>query len=197
LDKSIASDCNVGGFGIDGIMSTIIGASLSQPKKTHYCVLGDLAFFYDMNALGNRHIKSNIRILLINNGLGQEFRNPSFENNYHFEEDFNTYIAARGHYAQQSLSLVKHYAEDLGFEYLTAKSKEDFKENMERFYTSKNTKKPMLFEVFTDSALETEALQTICTTISSNKSTFIGKLKQTIKKSIPEEKKQAIRTLLE
>lgn len=197
LDKSIASDCNVGGFGIDGIMSTIIGASLSQPKKTHYCVLGDLAFFYDMNALGNRHIKSNIRILLINNGLGQEFRNPSFENNYHFEEDFNTYIAARGHYAQQSLSLVKHYAEDLGFEYLTAKSKEDFKENMERFYTSKNTKKPMLFEVFTDSALETEALQTICTTISSNKSTFIGKLKQTIKKSIPEEKRQAIRTLLE
>lgn len=197
LDKSIVSDCNVGGFGIDGIMSTIIGASLSQPEKTHYCVLGDLAFFYDMNALGNRHIKSNIRILLINNGLGQEFRNPTFEKSYHFEEDFNTYIAARGHYAQQSSSLVKHYAEDLGFEYLTAKDKEDFKENMERFYTSKNTEKPIIFEVFTDSALETDALQTICTTTSSNKNTFIGKLKQTIKKSIPEEKRQAIRTLLE
>lgn len=197
LDKSIVSDCNVGGFGIDGIMSTLIGASLSQPEKTHYCVLGDLAFFYDMNALGNRHIKSNIRILLINNGLGQEFRNPTFEKNYHFEEDFNTYIAARGHYAQQSSSLVKHYAEDLGFEYLTAKDKEDFKENMERFYTSNITEKPILFEVFTDSCMETNALQTMCTILSSNKSTVLGKLKETIKKSIPEAKRQAIRTLLE
>ena len=85
----------------------------------------------------------------------------------------------------------------MGFEYLTAKSKEDFKENMERFYTSKNTEKPIIFEVFTDSALETNALQTMCTILSSNKSTVLGKLKETIKKSIPEAKRQAIRTLLE
>lgn len=197
IDDTIASDCNVGGFGIDGIMSTIIGASLSQPQKIHYCVLGDLAFFYDMNALGNRHIGSNLRIMVINNGVGQEFRNPSFENNYHFGEDFNPFIGAKGHYAQQSSSLVKHYAEDLGFEYLSAKNKEEFRGNAGSFYTSNITEKPMLFEVFTDSCMETNALQTMCTILSSNKSTVLGKLKETIKKSIPEAKRQAIRTLLE
>lgn len=196
IDKSIISDCNVGGFGIDGIMSTVIGSALATPNKIHFCVLGDLAFFYDMNALGNRHILPNLRILVVNNGLGQEFRNPSFENNYHFENDFNTYIAAQGHYAQQSAHLVKHYAEDLGFEYLSAKNKEEFIDNVECFYNSNITEKPILFEIFTDSCMETEALQTMCTILSSNKSTVLDKLKQTIKKSIPEEKRQAIRTLL-
>jgi 2-succinyl-5-enolpyruvyl-6-hydroxy-3-cyclohexene-1-carboxylate synthase len=57
-------------------------------------VVGDLAFFYDLNALGNHYIKNNIRILLVNNGEGIEFKNylhPAFK----FGDAANEYFAAR------------------------------------------------------------------------------------------------------
>ena len=44
LDSSIQTSCNVGGFGIDGACSTLIGASLANPEKIHFLVVGDLAF---------------------------------------------------------------------------------------------------------------------------------------------------------
>ena len=63
---------NTGGFGIDGILSTLVGASLADKEKLFFAILGDLAFFYDMNVAGNRHVGNNIRILFINNGKGTE-----------------------------------------------------------------------------------------------------------------------------
>lgn len=193
IDDTIASDCNVGGFGIDGILSTIIGASLSQSHKTHYCVLGDLAFFYDMNALGNRHIGSNLRIMVINNGVGQEFRNPSFENNYHLGEDFNPFIGAKGHYARQSTELIKHYATDLGFKYFSAQNKEEFANRAKRFFTSAN--ESIIFEIFTDSAEETLALNTMCNIIAK-KGSIIETFKRNLLNNISNDKIEAIRTLL-
>ncbi|MCI7443348.1 MAG: 2-succinyl-5-enolpyruvyl-6-hydroxy-3-cyclohexene-1-carboxylate synthase, partial [Clostridium sp.] len=68
ISPTISCYCNTGGFGIDGIVSTLIGSSLVNKSKLHFCVVGDLAFFYDLNAIGNRDIGNNIRILLINNG---------------------------------------------------------------------------------------------------------------------------------
>lgn len=65
----------MGGFGIDGPLSTALGAAIACPDKTTFIVTGDLAFFYDLNVLGNRHMDNNMRILLINNGCGTEFRN--------------------------------------------------------------------------------------------------------------------------
>ena len=66
---------NTGGFGIDGGLSSCVGACLANPERIHFMVIGDLAFFYDMNVLGNRHVLKNIRVLLINNGRGTEFTN--------------------------------------------------------------------------------------------------------------------------
>ena len=71
----VESNCNVGGFGIDGILSTVVGAAIARPEKIFFAVVGDLAFFYDLNSLGNRHRPENLRILLINNGRGTEFTN--------------------------------------------------------------------------------------------------------------------------
>ena len=39
--------CPVGGFGIDGASSLIVGASFVHPEKLYYGITGDLAFFYD------------------------------------------------------------------------------------------------------------------------------------------------------
>ena len=65
-EKNIDFYSNTGGFGIDGPLSAALGGALAKPDTIHYLVVGDLAFFYDMNALGNRHFPNNIRILLIN-----------------------------------------------------------------------------------------------------------------------------------
>lgn len=139
-------------------MSTLLGASLANPEKLYYGVIGDLAFFYDLNSIGNRHTANNLRILLVNNGKGIEFR---LYNHHaaHFGTDGDEFIAAAGHYGNKSKSLVKNFAESLGFEYLSASSKEDFESTYQRFLEPRITERPMLFEVFTDSDEESRALQ--------------------------------------
>lgn len=157
IPNSVLSYCNTGGFGIDGGISSLIGASMVYQQSLFFGVFGDLLFFYDMNSLGNRDIKPNLRIIVINNGLGQEFKNVSFPGSLLLGEDIDKFTAAKGHFACQSKTLVKDYAENLGFEYLTASNKEEFNSVYERFITSEMTDKPMLFEIFTDSKDETEA----------------------------------------
>lgn len=160
IDKSISSICNVGGFGIDGCLSTALGASIVSPDKLCFCVLGDLAFFYDMNSIGNRYLGKNLRILLINNGKGTEFRHYSHPASM-FGKEADDYIAAAGHYGNKSSNLVKHYAEDLGFEYLSAASKEEFMDVYQEFVTQDDKEKPILFEIFTESKNESNALKII------------------------------------
>lgn len=157
IPHSVLSYCNTGGFGIDGGISSLIGASMVNQQSLFFGVFGDLLFFYDMNSLGNRDIKPNLRIIVINNGLGQEFKNVSFPGSLLLGENIDKFTAAKGHFACQSKTLVKDYAENLGFEYLTASNKEEFNSVYERFITSEMTDKPMLFEIFTDSKDETEA----------------------------------------
>ena len=147
---------NTGGFGIDGILSTTLGASLANSGKLYFCVLGDLAFFYDMNALGNRHVGSNLRILLVNNGHGHTMRSRDNPGRM-FGDDADRYIAAAGHFGNMSSLLVKHYAEDLGFEYLSASSKEEYLEKVGIFTDPSFGSKPLVFEVFIDPAQENEA----------------------------------------
>lgn len=158
VDSTINTACNVGGFGIDGGMSACFGASQVQSDKLYFLVIGDLAFFYDMNVLGNRHLRSNLRILLVNNGKGVEFSQHG-----HAAESFgdaaDQFISAAGHFGQQSPDLVRNYAENLGFEYFSASNKEEFLELHERFVHPELTDKPMLFEVFTNSEDESKALE--------------------------------------
>ena len=158
IDNSTEIFCNEGGFGIDGNLSSLIGASLMNPKKLYFGVVGDLSFFYDMNSLGNRHVGNNIRILLVNNSLGAEFH--LFKQlNCIFVNDISKFVSAGGHFGHQSPILVRHYAEDLSYEYLSACNKEEFEQIYSRFVTPELTDKPMIFEVFTKVEDENEALK--------------------------------------
>ncbi|MCR4611014.1 MAG: thiamine pyrophosphate binding domain-containing protein [Lachnospiraceae bacterium] len=154
---------NTGCRGIDGAVPTLLGMSLACSEKIHYAVMGDLTFFYSFNVLGNRHVGRNLRILLVNNGCGQEFNiYPNrayriFEGNH---DRINEYIAAGGHTGTKSKQLVKHFAEDLGFKYMTASSKEDFIKVLPIFMNDKMNQS-MLFEVFTDVDDENDALKKI------------------------------------
>ena len=152
--------CPVGGFGIDGATSMMIGTSLANPDHLCYCVTGDLAFFYDLNAIGNRHIHKNIRIILINNGVGVEFKKCYAMAYRLLGEEVNPFVAAAGHFGNKSQCLVKHLAEDLGFEYLTASDKDSFY-NVKNRFLSKESAKPMLLEVFVNDSDESDALNII------------------------------------
>ena len=148
---------NDGTMGIDGQVSALIGESFASPKRLHFGAVGDLTFFYDMNSIGNRHIKNNIRLLIVNNGKGAEFKIYSHPA-YAFGESGNAYMAAAGHFGNKSPDLIRHYAEDLGYEYLTASTKEEFENQVIRFVTPELTEKPMIFEVFTDSTAESDGI---------------------------------------
>lgn len=168
IDPSIRCYANTGGFGIDGCLSTLIGASLAAHDKLFYGVVGDLACFYDLNSLGNRHVGSNMRIMVINNGVGTEFKNYTHVAS-RLGQQADAYIAARGHYGNKSHELLKHYAQDLGFEYMSASDKAELLANLDRFTTPEYTDKPMLLEVFTDSANESDALHIMQTLQTDSK----------------------------
>ena len=158
IDESVDVYCNTGGFGIDGCLSSLIGASIVEREKLFFGVIGDLSFFYDMNALGNRHIGSNLRLLVVNNGNGTEFKNY-MHTAYQFGQDADKYISAAGHFGKKSKQLMRHYAEDLGFLYLSASNKQEYLNQMPIFVDSKKNERPMLFEIFTDSKDESDALK--------------------------------------
>ena len=171
-DKSIECYCNTGGFGIDGGVSSMIGASLVNKDTLFFMVTGDLSFFYDMNVLGNRHVGNNARIMVINNGVGQQFRNPGYAIRY-LGDAVDSYVAAAGHFGNKSKNLLKHYAEDLGFEYLTASTKDEYIATVGRFCDPNIGEKPILFEVFTDTHDESAALAKV----SSLRESLKGKLR--------------------
>lgn len=157
LSDSILGYANTGGFGIDGCVSALIGASLANPQKLHFGVVGDLAFFYDMNSIGNRHLENNMRLMVINNGVGTEFKNYSHPA-AKFEEKADAYMAARGHYGNQSPELLKHYVTDLGCVYISAKDKDEYLKNLDYFVSTEMYDKPVIFEIFTNSQDESDAL---------------------------------------
>ena len=65
---------NRGVAGIDGIMSTATGTAISSETPT-CCVIGDLAFLHDSNALLSiRHSDTPFVVVLINNNGGNIFR---------------------------------------------------------------------------------------------------------------------------
>lgn len=180
LPTGIQAKCNVGGFGIDGGVSTMMGASFVHPEKLFIGVFGDLAFFYDLNVIGNRHVGNNVRILLINNGKGNEFRNYNHPCSF-LGEEADLYVGAAGHYGNMSRKLVKDFSTDLGYEYLVASNKSEFKAVVDRFLTSEITEKPMILEVFTQTEDESEALEQILNIISDFQLVLKNTIKQTAK----------------
>jgi len=65
-------NANRGTSGIDGTVSTAVGAALASGQLTTLMV-GDLAFFYDRNGLWHSHLPPNLRIVLLNNHGGGIF----------------------------------------------------------------------------------------------------------------------------
>ena len=87
---------------------------------------------------------------------------------------------------------MKHYAEDLGFEYLTASNKEDFLLNKDYFFTPKRLEKAILFEIFTNSQDESDALKIMNTLETSPR----GVAKKAIKGMLGDQGTWAVKKIL-
>lgn len=174
IPENVSVFSNTGGFGIDGGISSLIGASFIHPDKLYFGVFGDLLFFYDMNSIGNRDINTNLRIMVVNNGLGQEFKNYSC-GAARFGEEVDSYVAARGHYGNKSSIVIKSYADSLGFKYLTASNKEEFENCIAEFIDPRIGNHPILFEIFTKSENENKALEQITNLSTKSKMLTMAK----------------------
>ncbi|MDR3142912.1 MAG: 2-succinyl-5-enolpyruvyl-6-hydroxy-3-cyclohexene-1-carboxylic-acid synthase [Tannerellaceae bacterium] len=148
LKRGVAVYCNRGTSGIDGCMSTAVGYAAVSGKQT-FLLIGDLAFFYDMNALWNRQLSKSLRILLNNNGGGEIFYAlPGLDQS----EAIETCISA------SHQTSAKAWAETAGFTYLSASDTKELKDAMPLFAGNKGDK-PVLLEVFTSMKKNTDILR--------------------------------------
>lgn len=138
LKDSIQVYCNRGVNGIDGCMSTFIGQATTSDKM-NFLMIGDLTFFYDMNALWNRYVGKNVRIMLNNNSGAALF---------HFNQGLSKYPTLNENVAAEHDAVAKGWAESRGIKYLSATNKEEFDKNLEEFLNP-NSDIPILLEVFT------------------------------------------------
>jgi 2-succinyl-5-enolpyruvyl-6-hydroxy-3-cyclohexene-1-carboxylate synthase len=138
LESGYSVLCNRGTSGIDGCVSVAVGYASVCEEDFTFLITGDLAFFYDMNALWNRQIDNKIRILLNNNGGGEIFYTLPELNQ---SEALHTYVSASHN------TSAKGWAESVGFTYLPVSNKEELHEHLPAFISKSD--KPILMEVFT------------------------------------------------
>lgn len=65
---------NRGTSGIDGSVSTAVGAALASPSQNHLLICGDTSFIYDSNALWTSPFPKNLKIIIIQNHGGGIFQ---------------------------------------------------------------------------------------------------------------------------
>ena len=171
-NSSVLCYTNSGGYGIDGCLSSFLGSAITNRDKEHYMVVGDLSFFYDLNTMFNS-IPDNVHIMLINNGVGTEFKNYNHRASY-FGEDANPFMAAKGHNGFKSPELVSTLCDDLGVKYLCASNKEEYFECRDKWLEKCN--KPIMLEIFTNDRDESEALRLMNTIVKDE--SFMTALKK-------------------
>lgn len=141
--------CNRGTSGIEGSLSTALGFARQRAEERHFIVIGDLSFFYDLNALGLPEVGSNVRVLLLNNQRGSIFQSlPTLE----MDRLSQRYITAEHQLRAQG------WAESCGWEYLSVQEACELKETMAYFVGP--AERPRLLEAFVSSEDEIAELQT-------------------------------------
>ena len=156
ISNSNDTYCNRGTSGIDGSTSTSVGSAVVSDSPV-LLITGDLSFFYDVNGLWNNYIKSDFRIILINNSGGGIFRIlPGYENN----EIFSKFIETKHNLK------AKKIAQLYGFNYQNKKTKWGIKLALKTFF--KKSKKPKILEITTPSDISSKTLKNYFEFLSKN-----------------------------
>lgn len=142
--------CNRGLNGIEGSLSVAAGAALAQAYRQQlaeqtvtshtYCVIGDLSFFYDENALWQQQLSGNFRILLLNNSQGGIFRNLKGLEKSPVRDGF---VSARHDTSAEGI------CRQFNVTYLKATDEPSLREGITQL-TTMDSSRPVLLEVITD-----------------------------------------------
>ena len=138
--------CNRGTSGIDGSTSTAVGVSVVSKNQTLF-ITGDISFFYDSNALWNKYIPNNFRVVIINNKGGGIFRfipGPTTTDTLEYFETPHNLTAEQ---------LCKMH----NFDYQIAQNKESLVASLTDFF--KPSSRPKLLEILTPTELNATVLK--------------------------------------
>ncbi|WP_438969173.1 2-succinyl-5-enolpyruvyl-6-hydroxy-3-cyclohexene-1-carboxylic-acid synthase [Nonlabens sp.] len=137
MNESHTVFSNRGTSGIDGSTSTAIGAAIAQEKPVVF-ITGDLSFFYDSNALWNKYIPKNFKIIVVNNSGGGIFRILPGHKDTH---EFDTYFETKHELTAQHLCKMH------GLKYDSVSDESAFAKACKKLFTINDS--PQLLEVFT------------------------------------------------
>ncbi|MCF0050787.1 2-succinyl-5-enolpyruvyl-6-hydroxy-3-cyclohexene-1-carboxylic-acid synthase [Dyadobacter sp. LJ53] len=129
--------CNRGTSGIDGCVSTAIGAALVNEEET-LLVVGDVAFMYDRNGLLINSLPQNLKIVVINNAGGNIFRMIDGPSGL---PEIETYFETRHAFS------AKRTCEDSGIAYFSCREPALLEFSVQAFLENKGIS---LLEIFTD-----------------------------------------------
>lgn len=149
--------CNRGVNGIDGCMSTAVGYAAASDRDT-YLIIGDLTFFYDMNALGIRHISPSLRILVVNNGGGAVMHSP-------LPLDYSN--RAGRHVSAEHTLTTEGWVTSLGLAYRSAVDSTSLANGME-WLVSDDEARPKVLEVHTDRLKDIQQLKDVYRSLSDS-----------------------------
>lgn len=149
IPDSVEVCCNRGTSGIEGSLSTALGYAWAS-DKLNFVLIGDLSFFYDMNALWCNHLRGNLRIMLLNNGGGEIFQSlPGLK------------MEARTHRFVTALHQTKAegWAQERRFDYTAVHTMEELDAALSDFMQADQQGNPKFMEVFTDKAEDVRLLK--------------------------------------
>lgn len=167
--------CNRGTCGIDGSMSSYIAQSQISDRPSFMCI-GDLSFFYDMNALWNHYSSKNTRIMLCNNSGGALFHSSFYKSVQEFP-NIDRHIAA------EHETSAEGWAKSRGFEYFRATCKKEYDSKIDAFLNTSNSK-PILFEVFTDKDIDISQMEALYVASKSDTQKALHNIKEALPKSM-------------
>jgi len=148
MRADITYHSNRGVAGIDGCMSTAVGAS-SVTEAITTAVIGDISFLYDSNAFWNELDLSRLRVIVLNNSGGGIFRIIDGSSGLPEEimsTNFETYHSRS----------AKHLAAMYDKPYLSASNEHELIDGVEWLYAQSECS---ILEVFTDRHLNPQVLK--------------------------------------
>lgn len=182
VDPTITVYDNRGTHGIDGSMSAFIGQAHVSGRPS-FLIIGDLSFFYDMNALWNQYVGNNVRILVCNNAGGAIFHTYPNKTNVPTLDE---------HIAAAHETSVKEWVISRGFKYLSAHNRDELDEHITKL-TCAESEQPILLEVFTDMEVDVQCIKDIIKPYQPKAISLKGQISQKMPKSM----KSAIKKIIQ
>ena len=139
---------NRGTSGIDGCVSTAIGAALASESPV-YLIVGDVSFLYDRNGFLLADFPQNLKIMILNNGGGNIFRIIDGPNR---QPELETFFETKHTFTARAT------ASDAGLAYWEVRNRDQLPMVMDEFiahegaailevYTDPNVNKKILIEI--------------------------------------------------